>query len=292
MTFEVELLNERIDVSEDEVWTIISMYWVADRTSQNLSAFAINKNKATDIRRYTKSHRVFFGGIDIDIVFINDAGKFIFFGEALIGGGPFARHEHILGYIEVRPVMISAVSPVDVRIVCCWEPFYVFFRGMADAIITAFNQIPKNQAFNELLKFKVLVERQTHRDIFVNDKPQENLARAFLQTFLEGRSYREVPVRGGQSDILVFTKEGRFLYETKIWRGPAYFNQGLREIEEYIIGEDNDGLLQGIFYVVFDSTASGKGSRYRKSDITDEIIVNRTVTIIIINLHPPTPSQK
>ncbi len=109
---------------------------------------------------------------------------------------------------------------------------------------------------------------------------------------MHSRSYREVPVRGGQSDILEFTKEGRFLYEVKIWRGAGYFKQGLREIEEYIIGEDYNGELLGVFYVVFDPTKSGSARKYLKSEITRNFVANHTVNIIIININLPIPSKK
>jgi len=126
----------------------------------------------------------------------------------------------------------------------------------------------------------------------VRGRAQENIARALLQTFLIQRSYREVPVRGGQADILIFDKQGRFLYETKIWRGAKYFIQGLHEIEEYILGEDSDKQLASIFYVIFDPTKSAAGRRYRGSDLTTETVANRTVTIVIINIKPPQPSKK
>lgn len=163
---------------------------------------------------------------------------------------------------------------------------------MADTILSSFKQQPIDQAIAEVLEFKSLVERQIYRDIFVGGRAQENIARALLQTFLIRRSYREVPVRGGQSDILVFDREGRFLYETKIWRGSEYFQQGLREIEEYIIGENSDQQLTGVFYILFDSTKSAAARRCRGRDLTNEIIANRTVHIIVVAINPPKPSKK
>ncbi len=153
-------------------------------------------------------------------------------------------------------------------------------------------QRPIDQAFSEILEFKSLVERQTYKDIFVSKQPHENIARALVQTHLRGRSYREIPVRGGQSDILVFDSQGRFLYETKIWRGNQYFLQGIREIEEYIIGENSDQQLTGVFYVLFDPTKSAAARRYRGSDLTREIVANRTVHVIVVNINPPKPSKK
>jgi hypothetical protein len=124
----------------------------------------------------------------------------------------------------------------------------------------------KKNPLLEMQRFKTHIERQAYKDVFVNDKPQENIARALLQAYLPERGYREVPVRGGQSDLLLFTREGRFLYEAKIWHGRSYFQQGMREIEEYILGEDDDQNLLGIFYVIFDPTKTNRARNYKGDD--------------------------
>ncbi len=161
------------------------------------------------------------------------------------------------------------LSPTRVQVICD----YVDYPGLLDRL----NQVrakmvelmsdqapPRLDATQEILQFRSLVERQLHRDIFVAGQPQESIARGLLQAFLRSRSYREVEVRGGQSDLLVFTREQRYLYETKIWRGEDYYRQGLREIEEYIIGEDDDGALPSVFYIVFDPTTTRRGGNHRE----------------------------
>ena len=292
MEFDLEILNERLNVTENEIWKIISMYWEVSRFPQHLSAFAFNSSDLTDIRNITKSHRVFFDGMEIDIEFIEDNDKFIIFGVTNIGEGPFSRFEHILGYIEISQSKTGLNTPIDIKIVCCWEPFYLFFEGLANEILTAFNQKQIKKSLFELIEFKNYIETLGFKDIYTGKKPQEAIARALLQTRLHSRSYREVPVRGGQSDILEFTKEGRFLYEVKIWRGKKYYEQGLREIEEYIIGEDSNGDLLGAFYVVFDPTKTGAARKYLKSDITKLFIAKHTVIVVAININPPIPSKK
>jgi hypothetical protein len=142
----------------------------------------------------------------------------------------------------------------------------------------------------ELIEFRDFIERQAWRDIFVKDKPQENIARALLQAFLKKRSYREVPVRGGKTDILSFQKEGRVLYETKIWRGEKYHMQGLSEIEEYIKGEDEDGELFAAFYVVFDATKTSRSKSYMGEDFSVKKAGIYDVYTISICLSPPQPS--
>jgi hypothetical protein len=286
--FEIELLNQRLDVPENSVWRVFSLYWEATQHESYLSASAFREQNVTDIRKIQKWSGN-YDGIEFEIEFRKADNKLLWFGVTRLGG---RRHEHLIGYIEVRRALISFDSPVDVHIVCSWKPYYLFFKGMSETILSYFTRQPIDQAVAETLEFKSLVERQTHKDIFVRGRAQENIAQALLQTFLIRRSYREVPVRGGQSDILIFDGQGRFLYETKIWKGGEYFLQGLREIEEYIIGEDSDGQLAGIFYILFDPTKSAAARRYRGSDISTEIIGKRTVHIIIININPPKPSKK
>lgn len=148
------------------------------------------------------------------------------------------------------------------------------------------------QATEEAMGFRNYVERQAHKDIFVNGTAQERIGRSLLQAYLNSRSYREVGVRGGQSDILSFSKGGRFLYETKIWRGEEYHKQGLRELEEYILGEGDDADLAGIFYVILDPTKNQSARNFLGDATTTITVANREVQIVVINLVPPTPSKK
>jgi len=166
------------------------------------------------------------------------------------------------------------------------------FGLLEDFRVGELDQDPRREAQTEMRDFKSLVERQTYKDILVDDKPRENIARALLQTFLIRRSYREVPVRGGESDLLVLLKRGRFLYETKIWRGPQRYQQGLKQIEEYVIGEDSDQELLSMFYVVFDPTKSKRAKAYLGQEFSTETVCGRDVGVVIINLSPPKPSRK
>lgn len=151
---------------------------------------------------------------------------------------------------------------------------------------------PLEETRRDLQHFRSFIERQAYKDIFVAGKPQENIARSLLQAFLNPRSYREVPVRGGKTDLLSFTRNGRFLYETKIWRGPEYHEQGLRELQEYLVGEGDDGGLIGVFYIVFDPTASHQAESYVGSVLATTIAGGRSVDVVVISLVPPVPSQK
>ena len=291
MSFEIEICNERFDTTESEIWIIISKFWRAYKYPSHLSAFAMDET-VIDIRRIRIEKGIYFNGVNLEIQFVLENQKLIIWGAAIAGNSPFSRIEHVFGTIEVTPINPNLSSPVEVKIICNWEPFYLLFRDMALSLETEFNNKLIKEAITEILDFKTLVERQTNKTIYNNGKPQEDIARGFLQHHLSSRSYREIPVRGGQSDLLVFTKNGRFLYETKIWRGQKYFEQGLKEIEEYVLGEDSDNKLTAAFYLVFDPTVTSVARDLLSSDFSYCTIANRTVRIIIININPPKPSKK
>jgi hypothetical protein len=92
--------------------------------------------------------------------------------------------------------------------------------------------------------------------------------------------------------LLSFTKNGRFLYETKIWRGSEYYHQGLRALEEYVAGENDDEQLTGIFYLIFDPTASQQAQSYLGSALVGATVGDRSVDIVVVSLAPPVPSKK
>lgn len=169
------------------------------------------------------------------------------------------------------------------------------FRGVDAALARSVLRWPDNilgKLRAELHEFRAFVERQAFSDIIIDSKPREHIARALLQARLSARNYREVQVRGGRSDILGFSANGkRFLIETKIWRGKEYHEQGLRELAEYVEGESSDGEFVGAFYVVFDPTATAQSIAYEGASIGTRSYGNTSVDIMLVRLRPPTPSR-
>jgi hypothetical protein len=102
-----------------------------------------------------------------------------------------------------------------------------------------------------------------------------------------------VPARGGRIDILGFIDESgkRVLFETKIWRGAEYFEQGVREIEQYLLAENDDGDLLGAFYLVFDDTDTGRAVAYVGSAVATRDVAGVEVSILVISIRPPQPSR-
>lgn len=151
---------------------------------------------------------------------------------------------------------------------------------------------PLDEARVQLQDFRNFVERQAYKDLYDENGAQEKYARSVLQAFLTSRSYREIPVRAGRSDILVPLKDGRLLYEAKIWRGESYHLAGLEEIAEYIVGENSDGKLFGVFYVVFDPSKTHQALKYVGSNQSVKDVHGFPVEIFVVSLAPDTPSKK
>lgn len=169
------------------------------------------------------------------------------------------------------------------------------FRGVDSALARAslgWADDPLGRARAEVQEFRAFIERQAYGDILVGGKPQENIGRALLQARLTGRSYREVPVRGGRSDILAFEHDGRrVLFETKIWRGAGNHEQGIRELSEYVGGEGDDGQLLAAFYIVFDPTESARAIEHEGSPISTRQVGGVSIEIVVVRLRPPVPSR-
>jgi tetratricopeptide (TPR) repeat protein len=163
--------------------------------------------------------------------------------------------------------------------------------GLARAAM-GWTQDPLGRVRADLHEFRAFVERQAHCDIYVSGKAQENIARALLQASMNARSYREVPVRGGRSDIIFFEFDNkRILIEAKIWRGASYHEQGKLELAEYIAGENDDYQLLGAFYVVFDPTESARSIEHEGAPITMSEVGNIKIETVLIRAKPPQPSR-
>jgi hypothetical protein len=131
-----------------------------------------------------------------------------------------------------------------------------------------------------LRQFKRFAERELSRD-FVEFQ-NEAIGRSHLQTHLNnlGRTYREVPVGAGRSDILLFLPETTEIIETKVWGGRKNHNDGIVELNTYMKGE---GLLRG-YYVVFE---------YHKRDpitLEEELDPDGGIDTIFIHIPLTSPS--
>ncbi len=161
--------------------------------------------------------------------------------------------------------------------------------------------VNKNQSKYEVIKqvildFKYSIERQCHV-AFRRCKGSnvEECGRSKLQIALELgvkgiRVEREVSVRGGNVDLMIYIEEGTFIIETKVWRGMEYYLNGLVGMEKYIKGEIKD--LCGVFYVIFDPLKKEKAAAKLGGYNFQTTILNQPVDQIVIDINLPQPSTK
>lgn len=105
-----------------------------------------------------------------------------------------------------------------------------------------------------LSRFREFVERRGREAFKVTPMPQEATGQYLLMAYLDllvrqvgGDLFTEVQTGEGRLDLIVVYRGRRYVTETKIWRGPAAFEDGLAQLEEYL---ESEGQTEG-HYVVF-----------------------------------------
>ena len=108
-----------------------------------------------------------------------------------------------------------------------------------------------------LTRFREFVERRGKEAFKISPTPQEATGQYLLMAYLEaitrrlgeGAVFSEVPSGDGRLDLIHVYRGARYIIETKIWRGPEKFDQGLEQLERYLRSE---GQKVG-YYVIFDA---------------------------------------
>lgn len=105
-----------------------------------------------------------------------------------------------------------------------------------------------------LSNFRQFVERRGKEAFKVSPMLQEATGQYMLMAYLDaalrqvgGAVYTEVPSGDGRLELIVVYGKHRYVIETKMWRGAAYFDRGLDQLENYLASE---GTQEG-YYVVF-----------------------------------------
>ncbi|MBV7329805.1 ATP-binding protein [Chloroflexi bacterium TSY] len=105
-----------------------------------------------------------------------------------------------------------------------------------------------------LSRFRKFVERRGREAFKVTEMPQEATGQYLLMAYLDlivrqlgGDLFTEVDSGEGRLDLIVVYQGHRYVIETKIWRGPVEFDNGLEQLAAYLTteGEENG------YYVVF-----------------------------------------
>ncbi|MBP7998339.1 MAG: AAA-like domain-containing protein [Chloroflexi bacterium] len=106
-----------------------------------------------------------------------------------------------------------------------------------------------------LSRFRQFVERRGKEAFKVSPTPQEATGQYLLMAYLEaivrrlgeGAVLSEVPSGDGRLDLIHIYRGTRYIIETKIWRGPEKFDQGIAQLLHYL---QSEGQSTG-YYVVF-----------------------------------------
>ncbi|HUF54656.1 MAG TPA: hypothetical protein VMR52_12910 [Dehalococcoidia bacterium] len=132
--------------------------------------------------------------------------------------------------------------------------FYTQNRGAKSILLTSLPEVLMSREILDegllepLRRFKDFAEHQLVSDL--TKQQTEEVCRSHLQTAIHGlgRTYREVPLGAGRSDILIFLPDSREVVEAKLWKGRQYHEDGLAELTNYLKSER---LARG-YYVVFE----------------------------------------
>lgn len=138
-----------------------------------------------------------------------------------------------------------------------------------------------------IVDFKKATESIYYVAFNVTPQPREEIGRTLLQAYLNVISFREIKMAAGQSDI--FCPDDNTIIETKIWRGTQYFNDGIMELEEYLLSQK----YSSGFYVVFYNTIKKPTAIKNDRDIFKITTPRGTdICCVFINIKPISPSKK
>lgn len=105
-----------------------------------------------------------------------------------------------------------------------------------------------------LARFREFMERRGREAFKISETPQEATGQYMLMAYLDvvvrqvgGDLFSEVHSGEGRLDLIIVHKGHRYVVETKIWRGPVAFEEGLTQLTDYL---EQEGQGEG-YYVVF-----------------------------------------
>ena len=160
----------------------------------------------------------------------------------------------------------------------------------------------ESQIINSLEYFKQFVGRDGWRAFWTDgsvrtnglkNQPEE-IGKSQIMAFLKGygitfevrhNTFQEVQEGAGFCDVIHIDQLGaRFVFELKIWRGKAYHQTGINELDSYLSHEN----LDTGFYVIFDPRIRDK--KGLKTPITTDS--GKVIHIIQIDIAPIAPTNQ
>lgn len=186
--------------------------------------------------------------------------RLLFLNESI----PFTVHDPDIGYLYAHGVVASRDGYVDIPVPLYSKALIDAFRPKVNGEMQYFVSIHETfQGYVTaqaginvkaiLAQYRDYVRRRGFR-AFQADNFREAAGHysldAFINFFVErlgGHTFTEVPSGRGRTDILILYKHWKYIIETKIFTDNYAFQQGKRQLAEYLTSE---GLAEG-YYVVF-----------------------------------------
>ena len=146
--------------------------------------------------------------------------------------------------------------------------------------------VPRIELIDYILRFKSYAERQLAP--LLRARRDEETFRSAMQTHLDGNflTYREVQTGGGQSDILI-AEPFKELIETKVWRGPVRFGDGLIELAAYLSTEQ----LNNGYYVLVEFGSASRFLEEHGADRWIEPMDGKTIEVVFVRIPDVAPSK-
>ena len=148
--------------------------------------------------------------------------------------------------------------------------------------------LPPNDLPGSISDFRKFAERQLAQELWKN-RSDEGVLRSHLQTFLEarhGRTLKEMVTGRGRTDVALVDGGTSEVIETKLWKGEAYFRDGLVELAQYLRTED---LGEG-HYVVLDCSLENGLVEENGPEWIEEV-EGRHIRVYFVCVRPATPSR-
>ncbi len=105
-----------------------------------------------------------------------------------------------------------------------------------------------------LSRFREFMERRGREAFKIGETPQEATGQYMLMAYLDvvvrqvgGDLFSEVNSGEGRLDLILTHLGRRYIIETKIWRGPVAYDEGIAQLASYL---ESEGETEG-YYVVF-----------------------------------------
>ncbi|MFZ4661508.1 MAG: AAA-like domain-containing protein [Caldilineaceae bacterium] len=138
-----------------------------------------------------------------------------------------------------------------------------------------------------LSRFREFVERRGREAFKVTDLPQEATGQYLLMAYLDlivrqlgGDLFTEVDSGDGRLDLIVVYRGQRYIVETKIWRGPVEFDNGLAQLAAYLTTE---GETRG-YYVVFHARPNVYGQLAQEELEFQKTQADKVIDVYLVRL--------